>query len=269
MIWAQSEIPQYPCIVCGYETIGEKGKHEICEICGWQDEFESYGDPSEVIGGANGDYSITEARKNFARYGSKYRPSDHRFPTNPAYLEATWKLRLIYGKLKRHGWSESLLTELNEAEELLSDLPRRLDDPPVDPIDIEKLEEFIADLNVKTAHFNWRMDFPPRHDCRCCGFQTLLQRSEGEICDLCGWVDKDDDNDGLTVPEARENFELYGSKYGPTNPNYPTNPEYMQLGWRIKNLLLEIKRSGPTNELYMQLGHLNWKRSHVDPKKSK
>jgi Cysteine-rich CPCC len=75
------------CPCCGYPTINGRAAYDICSLCFWeddgQDDKERYpgalGDPDEVLGGPNHDYSLTEARRNFADYLTMYRPTDIAF----------------------------------------------------------------------------------------------------------------------------------------------------------------------------------------------
>lgn len=124
MIWAPTGEPLFNCPCCGYRTLSERGGFEICELCGWEDEFVDYPDPDEIAGGANGDYSLTEARNNFALYGTQYRPGDHRFPTNPEYLRLRWRLQKIYGDIERSGPSKELYDELQALSSKLVFTPR-------------------------------------------------------------------------------------------------------------------------------------------------
>ncbi|WP_052807111.1 CPCC family cysteine-rich protein [Mesobacillus subterraneus] len=53
------------CPCCGYPTLEERGNFEICKLCNWEDDGQDDPYADEVWGGPNGDYSLTEARKNF------------------------------------------------------------------------------------------------------------------------------------------------------------------------------------------------------------
>jgi hypothetical protein len=74
------------CPCCGYPTIAERGTFEICSLCAWEDDGQDDPahrpaasppvDPDTVAGGANHDYSLTEARRNFAANLTAYRPAD-------------------------------------------------------------------------------------------------------------------------------------------------------------------------------------------------
>lgn len=52
----------YPCVCCGKKTLHEMppGTHEICPICGWEDDRSQYKD-MDYRGGANA-CSLREAR---------------------------------------------------------------------------------------------------------------------------------------------------------------------------------------------------------------
>ncbi len=58
-----------PCIVCGCMTVRVKGYHEICPVCGWQDDGGDYRDPDRYVGGPN-HVTLREARQNYAKFGA-------------------------------------------------------------------------------------------------------------------------------------------------------------------------------------------------------
>ena len=62
----------YCCPCCDYPTLGEPGGFEICSVCNWEDD--------DCDAGANGDYTIEEARNNFKQYLTKYRATDELAP---------------------------------------------------------------------------------------------------------------------------------------------------------------------------------------------
>ena len=64
------------CPACGYPTIGERSRYDMCHLCKWEDDGQDDDSADEVWGGPNGDYSLKEARLNFFRFGSMYRPDD-------------------------------------------------------------------------------------------------------------------------------------------------------------------------------------------------
>jgi len=65
------------CPCCGYPALTDRGAYDICVICGWEDDGQDDESGSdEIWGGPNYDYSLTEARANFVKYGHQYRPID-------------------------------------------------------------------------------------------------------------------------------------------------------------------------------------------------
>lgn len=57
------------CPVCDHRTIEVQGTFEICPVCFWEDDG-IYTDPDVVMGGPNGDLSLTQARNNFKEFGA-------------------------------------------------------------------------------------------------------------------------------------------------------------------------------------------------------
>jgi hypothetical protein len=64
------------CPCCNYPTLPERGSYYICPLCFWEDDGQDEPFCEEVWNGPNGDYSLIEARNNFAEYLTYYRPSD-------------------------------------------------------------------------------------------------------------------------------------------------------------------------------------------------
>ncbi|MFC0527223.1 CPCC family cysteine-rich protein [Phytohabitans kaempferiae] len=60
----------YVCPCCGSVTLAERGGFECCPVCWWEDDGQDDPDADVVLGGPNGDLSLTDARRNFARYGA-------------------------------------------------------------------------------------------------------------------------------------------------------------------------------------------------------
>jgi hypothetical protein len=60
----------YSCPCCSYLTFGEKppGTYLICPVCGWEDDFVQFDDPT-YKGGANS-VSLIEAKENFSKFGA-------------------------------------------------------------------------------------------------------------------------------------------------------------------------------------------------------
>ncbi|MBT2468919.1 hypothetical protein J7E97_13800 [Streptomyces sp. ISL-66] len=61
-----------PCIVCRNLTVGVPGNHEICPVCGWQDDGGDYRDPDRYVGGPN-HVTLREARQNYEEFGASER----------------------------------------------------------------------------------------------------------------------------------------------------------------------------------------------------
>jgi hypothetical protein len=81
------------CPCCGYPTIALRDAFEICSLCAWEDDGQD--DPGQlgtaakhapgvVTHGPNHDYSLTEARENFAVNLTAYRPADRDFESERA-----------------------------------------------------------------------------------------------------------------------------------------------------------------------------------------
>ncbi|MEU6246632.1 CPCC family cysteine-rich protein [Glycomyces sp. NPDC047010] len=60
--------PRYPCPCCGFIVHEATGAHEVCPICGWQDDPVQLRWP-EYRGGANKP-SLIEAQRNFREIGA-------------------------------------------------------------------------------------------------------------------------------------------------------------------------------------------------------
>ena len=67
-----------------------------------------------------------------------------------------------------------------------------------------------------------------RSTCPVCGYPTLGERGNYDMCSLCAWEDEGEDDDcadlasgpngGYSLAEARLNFVLFGSMYSPDDP---------------------------------------------------
>lgn len=61
------------CPCCGFPTLEQRTIFDICELCNWEDDGQDDLNADEVWGGPNGDYSLTEARRNFKENFIMYR----------------------------------------------------------------------------------------------------------------------------------------------------------------------------------------------------
>jgi Cysteine-rich CPCC len=74
----------YHCPCCWYPTLSMRGSFEVCRVCYWEDDGQDNHDADRVRGGPNEDFSLTQARANFAEYGvyDAVRLSNVRPPTD-------------------------------------------------------------------------------------------------------------------------------------------------------------------------------------------
>jgi len=72
---ASKALATHNCPCCSYPTLDSTGDNEICELCGWEDDGQDDAHAAELWG-TNSDYSLAEARENFRRYLTMYRPED-------------------------------------------------------------------------------------------------------------------------------------------------------------------------------------------------
>ncbi len=58
------------CPCCGCKTLATRGAFDICAVCFWQDDGQDEHDADEVLGGPNGDLSLTAGRANYRAFGA-------------------------------------------------------------------------------------------------------------------------------------------------------------------------------------------------------
>lgn len=94
---------RFPCPCCGYPTLTAQNEWEICILCHWEDDGQDDSSANQILGGPNGKYSLTMARKNFEKYLIMYSPdSDTRIVPEDWPGERSIKASLIksFEKLK-------------------------------------------------------------------------------------------------------------------------------------------------------------------------
>jgi len=64
------------CPCCHFPTLTERQAFEICLLCNWEDDGQDDHNADKILGGPNQDYSLSEARQNFIKYLTSYRPTD-------------------------------------------------------------------------------------------------------------------------------------------------------------------------------------------------
>jgi len=111
------------CPCCGYPTLTERGGYDICLICWWEDDGQDDASADEIWGGPNSDYSLTEARENFKKYQTHFRPEDStQFQRTTKEIELK---KVIFGKydelymLKDSDQFKSLMSEIKKLEDKL------------------------------------------------------------------------------------------------------------------------------------------------------
>lgn len=124
---------QCPC--CKYDTISEKGRFDLCYLCSWEDDGQDDPWADEIKGGPNSDYSLSEARFNFNRFHTMYRPSDQAFLKNRSpEIDVIKKelMRLLKKKEKTGNKNHQLQAQITakkiEFEEALDRLNKIMDE---------------------------------------------------------------------------------------------------------------------------------------------
>jgi len=69
---------RWVCPCCGYPTLEERIRWEICCLCNWEDDGQDDPNADEVWGGPNSVYSLSKARSNFEEYLTKHDPRQER-----------------------------------------------------------------------------------------------------------------------------------------------------------------------------------------------
>ncbi len=94
------------CPCCGYPTINGRRAYDICPLCGWEDDGQDDAErrppgspsPDDIAGGPNLDYSLTEARRNFAENVTMYRPTDRDFERERAQTDVKRRVAAAYDR---------------------------------------------------------------------------------------------------------------------------------------------------------------------------
>jgi hypothetical protein len=152
------------CPCCGCPTVfGDTG--EICQLCYWEGFEPDDENADEIIGGPNGDDSLTEAQLNFERDLTKYR-SDEAFHSHDS--EAVKRIK----------------------QELVGAFEMMMDEPSAD--ELNRLWQQVRDceqaLDQELKRRIWGELYAPT-PCPYCG--QLLRTSRAKQCRKCGrdWHD--------------------------------------------------------------------------------
>ena len=94
----------YTCPCCGYPSLSTRGGFEVCDICCWEDDGQDSNNAEEILGGPNSDYSLKEARENFDKHFTCYRPDDKdAFEQSSERIE---RAKMIAIELESYRWKE-------------------------------------------------------------------------------------------------------------------------------------------------------------------
>jgi len=99
----KSTKPREACPCCGFATLKERAKQEICPVCWWQDDGQDSKDADEVWGGPNDDLSLTQGRKNFVRFGTAQPSRKDLEPKSPSLYRRLRVFRLEGEKIIESG----------------------------------------------------------------------------------------------------------------------------------------------------------------------
>jgi len=58
------------CPCCGFKTLAVRSDYEICPVCFWEDDGQDDADADDVLGGPNGELSLTQGRENYKLFGA-------------------------------------------------------------------------------------------------------------------------------------------------------------------------------------------------------
>ncbi|TYO96782.1 cysteine-rich CPCC protein [Geothermobacter ehrlichii] len=254
------QVPSYEafncctCPVCGYPTLSERGNYDLCFLCDWEDDGQDDDEADKVWGGPNGDYSLTEARLNFARYGCMYRPGEPDFDRVKENREENRTLIHLFHRMLESRDSPDLPERVIEVKRFLG-LPTNLAEYlGRQALTYKQRKRVISDdrwlghpvWEGTSLHGGWitpdsalyhlellsdrmeetcdrcREKMPGkfnRQPCAVCGMPTL-KKGDTRPCRLCGWAEQTiqshEDQEGASRLEtARLNFAKYLTSFGP------------------------------------------------------
>jgi hypothetical protein len=110
-----------PCNCCGYPSVPKPGAYFICPLCWWEQDIEDPSSPDDVVGGANGPYSLRRARKNFRDHLTMYDDGrDTRIGGEdpPHVRELKTKLMLAYDRALSAPSSEEMSSRWKDVQKL-------------------------------------------------------------------------------------------------------------------------------------------------------
>lgn len=113
------------CPCCGYPTLASRSYHETCTICWWEDDGQDDSEADRIRGGPNGDYSLSEARANFAEHRTHYRPDDKGFANVAKCAAERARVVAAYDVLLPDVRPWSFISALSDIDELYTALRER------------------------------------------------------------------------------------------------------------------------------------------------
>ncbi|MEE3953448.1 CPCC family cysteine-rich protein [Peribacillus frigoritolerans] len=115
------------CPCCGFPTLEERGIYDICELCNWEDDGQDDPYANQVWGGPNGDYSLTEARRNFKENLIMYRDRRNILTQTDKKIEAKKSLISAFvelGKCEPDSLEyKALWSKIKSYEKILIEVP--------------------------------------------------------------------------------------------------------------------------------------------------
>lgn len=228
----------FECPCCGYATLTVRSRFENCFLCDWEDDGQDDHNADIVLGGPNVDYSLTEARNNFQKYGNMFRASHvSRKGDSPTEIKA--KKRIIEA-------FEQIKTAKNDEEK--GKYWRRIGK------NRNILRQELRKLILRSDEQVIRPRLDTRLECLCCGYGTISSNL-GQFCYLCGWYnDKDSQENHVSdhygtriykLEEARENFEDHLSFLDVNDPKYYSSIRLVNAKKKVMELFGEFKDAGP------------------------
>lgn len=116
---------KFQCPCCGYLTLDEQGRYDICWLCDWEDDGQNDLDADRVKGGPNADYSLTEARHNFKNNYTMYRETNSDSIQNQTKICIKKNAIHEFKKLKtvNHKEASQICANINVLEQKLTCIP--------------------------------------------------------------------------------------------------------------------------------------------------
>jgi len=116
---------KFLCPCCYMPTLTRNGGWDTCPICEWEDDGQDSDDADIVRGGPNQSYSLKEARENFAKFGSMYRPSDtHSFERRKKLMPFAQRMHRAFWKAMQTKSEEDWKSALETRHEFFAELSR-------------------------------------------------------------------------------------------------------------------------------------------------